>query len=242
MNSKLIDTHFHLDYYRNHKQMYETINNLQQYTLCVTNSPGVFLSCKRMYPETKYIKFALGFHPQEILKDNLKMNEFKSLIKETNYIGEIGLDFSKTYIESKNLQIKHFETIIGLATYYNKIMSIHIRMAEEEALKILSQYDCKKVIIHWYTGKAELVNNFLDLGCYFSLNGNMLRTQQLLKKIESIPQNKILIESDGPFTKVDGNKYTPDLLNKIYKNVAETFLNDDIESIIFQNFSKLLRD
>ena len=50
---KLIDTHFHLDYYRNHAQLYKTINNLEQYTLCMTNSPGVFVSCKKIYRETK---------------------------------------------------------------------------------------------------------------------------------------------------------------------------------------------
>ena len=55
---KLIDTHFHLDYYRNHAQLYKTINNLEQYTLCMTNSPGVFVSCKKIYRETKYLKFA----------------------------------------------------------------------------------------------------------------------------------------------------------------------------------------
>lgn len=55
---QLIDTHFHLDYYRNHKYWYDQINKLQQYTLCVTNSPEVYRSCRELYPETKYIKFA----------------------------------------------------------------------------------------------------------------------------------------------------------------------------------------
>ena len=60
----LIDTHFHLDFYRDHKFWYDRINELEQYTLCVTNSPEIYHSCKRLYPETKYVKFALGYNPQ----------------------------------------------------------------------------------------------------------------------------------------------------------------------------------
>lgn len=63
----LIDTHFHLDFYRDHKYWYDYINQNRQYTLCVTNSPGVYHSCKRLYPETKYLKFALGFNPKSIV-------------------------------------------------------------------------------------------------------------------------------------------------------------------------------
>ena len=40
MMVKLVDTHFHLDYYRNHRQLYKIINELEQYTLCMTSSPG----------------------------------------------------------------------------------------------------------------------------------------------------------------------------------------------------------
>jgi len=38
----LIDTHFHLDFYRDHKYWYDYINQNRQYTLCVTNTPGVY--------------------------------------------------------------------------------------------------------------------------------------------------------------------------------------------------------
>ena len=60
MIQHLIDTHFHLDYYKEHQKIYDGINERKQYTLCMTNSPGVYISCKRIYPETKYLKFALG--------------------------------------------------------------------------------------------------------------------------------------------------------------------------------------
>ena len=48
MIQHLIDTHFHLDYYKEHQKIYDGINERKQYTLCMTNSPGVYISCKRI--------------------------------------------------------------------------------------------------------------------------------------------------------------------------------------------------
>lgn len=92
---QLIDTHFHLDYYKNHRYWYEKINELKQYTLCVTNSPGIYHSCKRLYKETKYIKFALGYNPQQSVEEPFQRELFLREIPKTSYIGEVGLDFSR---------------------------------------------------------------------------------------------------------------------------------------------------
>ena len=37
----LIDTHFHLDMYRNYEEVFHYLEKEKQYTLCMTNSPGV---------------------------------------------------------------------------------------------------------------------------------------------------------------------------------------------------------
>lgn len=65
MIQNLIDTLFHLDYNKNHQQVYLGINERKQYTLCMANSPGIYLSCRHIYSKTQYLKFALGFYPQE---------------------------------------------------------------------------------------------------------------------------------------------------------------------------------
>lgn len=46
-------------------------------------------------------------------------------------------------------------------------MSIHIKGAEEIALKILGKYYPRRYILHWYTGNLELQKDFIYLGCYF---------------------------------------------------------------------------
>ena len=202
MIQHLIDTHFHLDHYKDHQKIYAGINEKKQYTLCMTNSPGVYMSCKRMYPETKYLKFALGFHPQETSLNDTDFYSFIQLINETNYIGEVGLDFSKKSYISRNKQCIYFEKIVKVCAEKNKLMSVHLRRAEKEAISILKEYRPRRCIIHWFNGSREQLQQLLDIGCYFSLNSNMVTNEKSKEKLYLIPKTRVLIESDEPILRL----------------------------------------
>lgn len=232
--SRLIDTHFHLDHYRNHEIIFKEINKLEQYTLCVTNSPGVFLSCKNIYQETKYVKFALGIHPCEVNNSKI-IKDFEYCIEKTNYIGEIGLDFSNKYIDNKEMQIYVFNELIKLGARNNKLVSIHSRKSEDVLIDILSKYRHKKCIIHWFNGNNEQLKELVNLGCYFSVNSNMN-----VNHLKIIPIDKILIESDGPYMKLNNKKYTPKMLKEIYNIVESRLEINNLDSIIYKNFKELL--
>lgn len=239
---QLVDTHFHLDYYRNHAYWYEQINSLRQYTLCVTNSPEVYYSCKKLYPETRYVKFALGYNPQQSINAKFIKEHFIYELSTTRYLGEVGLDFSKGFIETKTLQIQAFEFICQEAALHNKIMSVHSRKAETEVYRIMMEHKVTKAIIHWYTGDAQTLNKLVDAGYYFSVNASMCSTEKGRNIILNIPCNKLLIESDGPFSKVNSKKYSPEMLNMIYKVVGETTGMENIDQLIFENFRRLLAE
>ena len=214
MIQHLIDTHFHLDYYKEHQKIYDGINERKQYTLCMTNSPGVYISCKRIYPETKYLKFALGFHPQD--------------------------DFSRQSYISRNKQCMYFEQIVRVCAEKDKLMSVHLRRAEEEAISILKKYRPRRCIIHWFNGNGEQLQQLVDIGCYFSLNSNMVTNEKNKEKLYLIPKTRVLIESDGPFTKIDGKKYTFNNLIKIYELVARYYNEPDIIKMVYANFRDIL--
>lgn len=223
MIEKLVDTHFHLDYYKNHSELYQTINTLQQYTLCMTNSPGVFVSCKHLYAETKYLKFALGFHPQNQSLSSKDFNDFLMLLNQTKYVGEIGLDFSSTKFIKHELQIKYFEKIIEICSAEDKLISVHLRKAESEAIRIIQNYQPRKCIIHWFSGSVSQLEELVSLGCYFSINSNMVQNTKNHEKFLKIPLDKVLVESDGPFTKILSRKYTPDQLINVYQVIGSHF-------------------
>lgn len=238
--SKLIDTHFHLDFYKNHKEIYKQINDLGQYTLCVTNSPEVYLSCTKLYKETKYLKFAVGYNPKTIYEQPFDKTLFTYALKTSSYIGEVGLDFSRKYYSARELQIKIFSQIAEIASKENKLLSIHSFMAEKDVLNILEKNRVENSIVHWYSGDKNLIKRFIDLGCYFSINNKMVETPNGCAIVNEIPLGRILIESDGPFTFVKGRKFGPSLLNTSYELIADELKLKNLRDIVYDNFKGLL--
>lgn len=239
MMKNLIDSHFHLDMYRDHALIFEYLNASQIYTLCMTNSPGTYVSCRNLYNKGKYVKFALGFHP---LNECLTERDFKSfimLLPDANYIGEIGLDYSKKTALSTEKQKIYFSQIVERGSALNKLMSIHIRKAETDATEIIGLYKPKKCIIHWFTGNAMRLQELLDLGCFFSINANMALKNPTL--INQIPKDKVLIESDGPYSKVDGKPFRPEYLLREYEIIAKTINEPNLIELVYGNFDRLLR-
>jgi TatD DNase family protein len=240
MTAKLIDTHFHLDYYRNHKELYANINRLKQFTLCVTSSPGVFNSCKNLYNETDYVKFALGFHPKAKELTEKDFSVFLRLVDRAAAVGEVGMDFSSANYLPKDKQIDYFEHIVCVCSNKNKLISIHLKKSENEAIKIISKYQPSKCVIHWYSGTIGQLNTLINLNCYFSINSNMVASKNSKSKLALIPKDKILIESDGPFTKVDGKKYYPEMLHHSYQFVSEQLGIPDLIPMVYTNYKSLI--
>lgn len=61
-----------------------------------------------------------------------------------------------------------------------------------------------------------------------------------LKIVKQIPRDKILIESDGPYSRVNGKKYKPELLRKEYEIISNKLNEPELTTIVFQNFKRLL--
>lgn len=235
----LIDTHFHLDFYRDHKYWYDYINQNRQYTLCVTNSPGVYHSCKRLYPETKYLKFALGFNPKSIVFEKFDKRLFNHLQGETKYIGEVGLDFTGKLKEKREEQLQCFDYICS-SINENQVLSVHSKNAEKAVCDILKKHKVKKTILHWYSGNLETLKELIEYGYYFSINTSMLQSIKGQKILKSIPQNRLLIESDGPFTKVNNQKYNPSKLQEVYSRIGAFLESPEINKLVWQNFKDLI--
>ena len=206
----------------------------------MTNSPGVFLSCKNLYPETKYLKFALGFHPLNTSLKDEDFNHFIRMAKNVNYIGEVGLDFKSNKALDVDKQLYYFDKIVELCANENKLFSVHVKGAEKELVEIISKYKPSKCIVHWYGGSTKYLQDLIKLGCYFSFNANMTINTRVLQKVKLIPNDRILIESDGPFSKVNGKKYHPNFLIDIYKSIAIARNNKDLINQVYKNFKTIL--
>ncbi|MCY1548740.1 hydrolase, TatD family [compost metagenome] len=57
-----------------------------------------------------------------------------------------------------------------------------------------------KVVLHWFTGTKSEAKRALDLGCFFSINAGMLDNERHAPMVQAIPLDRMLTETDGPFT------------------------------------------
>ena len=195
----------------------------------MTNLPSHFKIGQSHLIGYKHIRLALGLHPLLAAENRKELTLFKRLVDQTSYIGEIGLDFSREGIATKNEQISVLREVLATIKGKKKIVSVHSRNAEKELLDTLCEFEIKNVIFHWYSGPVDLIPSIIERGFYFSINESMCRSKNGQSIIGKIPREKILTETDAPYNNRTNIRM---VLNQL----------DMSEVDIFYNFNRLLND
>lgn len=240
----LIDTHFHLDLFQNPEDILHDIEKSRIYTLAVTNTPSVFHFTKKITQDKKYVRAALGLHP-ELAEQRIKeLPLFEDMLPETRYIGEVGLDnIKKCSASSREAQLKVFSKVLELtAEAKNKVMTIHSRGSEIEVIERIGQKFTGVVILHWYSGSLKNLDKAISNGFYFSVNNAMCQSQNGQRILKNIPLTRLLTESDGPFIKVGSKLNSPLLMEDTLKGISSILNKEmgEIKDLIFNNFKRIL--
>src|SRR5689334_5928241 len=104
----MIDMHFHVDLYPEPEQFAASIAKSGAYVLAVTTTPKAWARTKSFLSSFKRIRPALGLHPQLAHERFQEMPLFESLIAQTRYIGEVGLDGSPEFKVHSEIQLNVF--------------------------------------------------------------------------------------------------------------------------------------
>jgi TatD DNase family protein len=237
------DTHLHLDLFAKPKEIIKVIESQKYYSIAVTNLPQLFMNTKELCEDSKYIRPALGYHPELVHKFKDQFELFKELLDETRYIGEIGIDNLRKTSEDFNCQKLIFEKIISAcAEKKDKILSIHSRGAEKEVISIIGNRFPGKVILHWYSGSISELNKAVSFGFYFSINSSMTQSKNGINIIRKIPNDRLLLESDSPFIGVNRESIVPIDMSLMVKEIAAikrlSFV--DFKIILKENFKNLI--
>lgn len=163
----IIDTHCHFDMMQNPEQYIQSAENKGDIIIGMTNLPSHFQMGYAHVRNFRHIRLALGFHPQLAVESSKELASFSKQVNKTSYIGEIGLDFSKDFVDSKEKQIYAFRYVLSLIKDKNKIVSVHSRKAEKEVFELLQEYRIKNAIFHWYSGPLSLIEEIINAGYYF---------------------------------------------------------------------------
>ena len=120
-------------------------------------------------------------------------------VEQAFAIGEIGLD---GYWVPESLwarQEEPFRALVQLAIDADKAVIIHTRKREKRALEILTELGAKRVDWHCFGGKVKLARAIADAGHYLSIPANARRSESFTRMIETLPRDKILLETDCPY-------------------------------------------
>lgn len=223
----IIDTHCHFDMMSQPEAYIRQKEQAGDIVIGMTNLPSHFEMGLPHVKRYKHIRLALGLHPLLASENKNELPLFDSLLDQTSYIGEIGLDFSKEGLSTKEDQISTLRKLLEKLEGRKKIISVHSRKAEKELLDLLCEYNINNVIFHWYSGPIDLIPSIISKGYYFSINEAMTISKNGRTIIKEIPRSRILTESDAPFN------------NKV--DIKEAQINMQItENEVKNNFMELL--
>lgn len=203
--AKLVDFHCHLDLYPDFESLVKQCESEEIYTLAVTTTPRAWARNHELASRTKYVRAALGLHPQLVHSHGGEISMWERLLRDTSYVGEVGLDAGPQYYRSLPEQKRVFERVLKACTRQGgKFLSIHSVRTASTILDMAGEHlDLRNntMILHWFTGTPAEAQRAAQIGCYFSINARMLKSNKARTLLQAIPRERMLTETDGPFTK-----------------------------------------
>jgi TatD DNase family protein len=233
------DTHCHLDQFRDPTRVLDESPNTV--VVAVTELPSRYrLAAARFRTESR-VRVALGLHPlRAATAGPLEEGHLMRLLPTANYVGEVGLDFSRLGQPSKRSQVRVLDRLLAEPALRYKVVSIHSRGAEKLTINLFREAGVVGTL-HWYTGPRPLIDEALAGGLYFSVNPAMLRSTNGLNTITALPQDRVLTESDGPFAQVQGHDASPRDMPWLVKQLARHWAMDPVsaQAILHNNLAAL---
>ncbi len=199
---------------------------------------------------------AVGCHPHDTdTMDDMQLALIKGLAKKKKVmaIGEIGLDFHFDH-SPRDVQREWFRRQIRLANELKMPIAIHSREADQEVLDILKEEGafsderkswfperpdttgfiskqpgtCRdaRVLLHCFSGSAELGRQYVKLGATISIAGPVTykNNRKTVGVVEALPLDFLLVETDSPYLTPEpfrGKKNDPSKVEFTARKVAE---------------------
>lgn len=226
---KIIDAHSHIDYITSDFQ-----DDVVGTICCATNESG-WAKLIGLVEKDRRVYGAFGIHPwfigdigvdfEKRLYDLLKSND-------SFMVGEIGLD---KYKPDMDKQIEIFQKQFDIAVKLNRAVFLHCVGAWDKILHILKQYNKSKlpiIIAHDFTGSDEILDNLIkNYDMFFSIH--KIDKNHEINRIEQIPINRILVETDAK----------PDIvLHNVIDKISKIKNESNADKTIYENTLRILNN
>ena len=147
--------------------------------IAVTDAPSVFTHTATLVARCKYVRPAIGLHPELVHSHKHELEAFHSYLPQTRYVGEVGLDYSTTNEEIKSAQ--RYGCWARFANWVNECGD-----------KVLTKYTPRRAT-------RDVISIFERDQCSEAGRALVLR----------MPRDRVLTETDGPFVQDwNGTRYS----------------------------------
>ena len=172
-----------------------------------------------------------GWYPGEVgrLTEEL-LAQTLELLKQPKVvaIGEIGLDYHWEDNPPAEVQQHWFRRQLQEAVRLGVPVCIHSRDADGDSFGILREEALgrTKVLLHCYSGSAELARQYVKLGAKISIAGPVTykNARKTVETVEALDLSDLLIETDSPYmapVPMRGRQNCPLYVEYVARKIAE---------------------
>jgi TatD DNase family protein len=101
----------------------------------------------------------------------------------------------------REAQIRTLRTHVDLANASGKPMIVHVRDAWDDVLRVLDEGSAERVVIHCFTGDADIARECERRGYWLSFAGNVTypKNAHMREAAAAVSLDRVLVETDSPF-------------------------------------------
>lgn len=197
----LVDAHSHLDKYAD-DQVEGVLAELEEqrvFTISVAVDPESYARGRSIATRSEHVMATFGIHPWEAPDWVDRLSEVEHLIDESPMVGEVGLDHR--FVEDSEqygAQREVFAHFLTRAEEQAKVVNLHCSGAERETLRMLRDHGSERVIVHWYSGPLDVLDDMISEGYLFTVGVEALVSDHIREVARRIPADQLLTELDNP--------------------------------------------
>jgi TatD DNase family protein len=131
-------------------------------------------------------------------------------LPEADAAGELGLDLGEKNGGPPTLELQAgvFREQLKIARAAGKPLVLHVVRAHTQALDILKEFSPYLAggLVHSFSGSRETAAQYLEQGFLLSISGGVTKPgfQTLKKALNSLPPERLVLETDAPDQPVEG--------------------------------------
>ena len=215
----LADMHCHLDRMENAEEVAGAARDAGIAVLDAPVTPRDAQRARELLAPFENVRVAIGLHPWWIADGSCGEADAglaAELAADARFTGEVGLDFSRRCLGSRDAQIACFSGIvrsIARNPLPGRVMTVHAVRSVTAVLDIMEregvlgtgrgggQSDGEVlpcVVLHWFSGTSDELARARRLGCYFSVSEHMLASKRGREYARVVPEDRLLLETDAP--------------------------------------------